>query len=718
VKASLNVRQTSILVAVFCAIFVSAGLAGSPAFDFLSGLSLDALTAAVRLLSDQRRNSAISPTVIIALDEETVRSPPFKSSPTIVWTGEIGRVIAAVSEGGALAIGFDVIFPNSIEESAIDFEGETVGARLRGFDRDYLRALAAVAKNGRIVLGEAQNGENTLVPSAGQRVAVGQQVNIRSLNVFGDSDNVVRRVPLMLGFGDTAEPSMALELASRALGAAPRVAKSGDVSLADYTIPISGPNEMTLNFGAGALFIPTYSLGDLRACLQRGDKDFFRRNFSGKVVLIGSTFNQGDLKLTSARFTTAPELPAAERCLAGMNAVVQAHGDGTNGVYIHATAINNIMRREAIAELIRPWKWLICLLAGFLGGVAALSLAPPTIALCCLAFILLWTGSATALFSRAFAVPLFEPIVVGAITLVVTASYRLFVVDREKVILRHSFELYLAPAVIARMLSSNASPALGGELRMITTVFLDLVGYSTIAERLDPADLVRLMNRYLSAMSDVIEEYGGFVDKYVGDAIVAVFGAPLDAPNHATNAVHAALKCGAVLETLNQSESAEGGTILAHRVGINTGEAVVGNIGSKRRFNYTAIGDSVNIAARLESANRYFGTAILVSETTMTETGNSFFWREIDTIKVKGRHQAIQVFEPLSPMGRETPEQRAWASAYAEGLASWRQRNFAAAAEAFSRFAKDSASVSFFVRAEESRIRPRGDWTSIFSIDH
>jgi len=153
---------------------------------------------------------------------------------------------------------------------------------------------------------------------------------------------------------------------------------------------------------------------------------------------------------------------------------------------------------------------------------------------------------------------------------------------KGKRLLRQSFALYLAPAVIEKMLSSNKPPALGGETRNVTVYFSDIADFSSIAEKIPPTELVAAMNEYLSAMTDVIEAHGGFVDKYFGDAIVAVFGAPLGDPDHATNAVHAALRCAASLGTLDRVKAALGA--VSQRIGLNSGEALVGNIGSRRRF--------------------------------------------------------------------------------------------------------------------------------------
>jgi len=151
--------------------------------------------------------------------------------------------------------------------------------------------------------------------------------------------------------------------------------------------------------------------------------------------------------------------------------------------------------------------------------------------------------------------------------------------------------------------------------------FSDIEGFSLIAEKMPPDDLMELMNAYLSAMTDVIERHGGYVDKYIGDSVVAVFGAPADDPDHAANAARAALDCCAQLTELNASSPLFQGYRLAQRIGINSGEALVGNFGSRRRFNYSVMSDAVNLASRLEGANKFYGTTVIASETTVALTG-------------------------------------------------------------------------------------------------
>ncbi len=222
-------------------------------------------------------------------------------------------------------------------------------------------------------------------------------------------------------------------------------------------------------------------------------------------------------------------------------------------------------------------------------------------------------------------------------------GYRFVVADREERFLRR--ELRLLPRTRGHRhhgcLRQDAGK-LGGEMRNVTMFFSDLSGFSSIAETMTPGELVTLMNEYLSAMTDIIEGHGGYVDKYIGDSIVAMFGAPADDPVHARNAVRAALKCHERLAELNAGNAAFAGRGLSHRIGLNSGEAVVGNIGSRRRFNYTVMSDTVNVASRLEGANKYYGTAIMASETTMAQTGDAFAWRELDADQGAGTRRGNQ----------------------------------------------------------------------------
>jgi adenylate cyclase/guanylate cyclase len=241
---------------------------------------------------------------------------------------------------------------------------------------------------------------------------------------------------------------------------------------------------------------------------------------------------------------------------------------------------------------------------------------------------------------------------------------------------------------------------------------------NTVTSRVSPHDLMALTNEYLSAMTDVIEDHGGYVDKYIGDSVVAVFGAPLDDPDHAASAARAALGCKARLAELNRVSTAFQGITVAQRIGINSGDALVGNFGSQRRFNYSVMSDAVNVASRLEGANKFYGTTIIASDTTVALAGDAFAWRELDTVRVKGRAQAVRIFELHGLVSEISAEQQAVLADYAVGLAHWRAGTLQRAAESFATStAVDRPSALFAERAKKAAADgATPDWDPVRSL--
>jgi len=380
----------------------------------------------------------------------------------LTWTGEIGRVLAAPLEGGAKVAGFDVVIPNSLEQSEIPFGDGMLGEKVRGFDRDFLRALAGASTKGKVVLGEVLGGRS-IMPAPGQRIAVRQRQNIRPLNDHTDSDDVVRRLPLTFAIGGSKVPTMAVELAARALGTTPQFDERGRMTLAGYRVPGRVPNTMTLNFEGGADDIPTFSFADLRACAVKDDKDYFRRWFDGKVVIFATVLDIEDRRMTSKRFATGIEGARAPRCAAESTQVTAGSRTSTiAGVYIHATAVNNLISRNAVVEPGPLVRFLISALFAVLAAVAAWRFRPLSAALAWMAVIVASIAGATIAFTHALALPIAEPFLASLFALAATIGFRFVVADKDRRLLQKSFALYLAPHVINRMLSSNKLPELGG----------------------------------------------------------------------------------------------------------------------------------------------------------------------------------------------------------------------------------------------------------------
>jgi class 3 adenylate cyclase/CHASE2 domain-containing sensor protein len=689
-----------------------------PTAERLGGLSLDLLFWVRHEVGGPRWHPSDSPTVVLAIDEETFRTAPFNALPQAVWSRELAQVTSGLVAADVKVLAFDVIFPTSIEPL------------LPGFERDFLRALRGAAEQERVVLAKVQHQQLPISPSRGQSIAVRAEENVRAVNLFRDPDEMIRRVPLFFdsedgGGGVRQEPSFGLEIAARMLGTKPRRDADGRVALGSRVIAGSETNNLLVNFDGGGGDIPTFALVDILRCVQAGDAEFLKRHFAGKAVLVGAIADVEDRKLTSRRFINGPEgagygprcvLPARTDLI--RRDVVR---DTIPGVYVHAAMINNLLRSD---ELVESPRWhriaaiggvaAIAAIAGFVFSASGAAIATAVVAM-------LWAGIALHIFRQGLVLPLIEPGLAAGIVLAMVLGYRFSVTDRDKRALRRNFALYLPPAIVDRIAGAAKPPVLGGETRELTVVFTDLAGFTRAAEGMPPDKLVTLMNLYLDAMTEIIEAHGGFVDKYIGDAIVAVFGAPLDEPRHARRAVECVIACQERLSEMNRADQF-GGIKLKMRAGLNSGPALIGNIGSRRRFNYTVMGDTVNLAARLESANKHFGTLTLVAgatrEAAAARAGETeIAWREIDRVRVVGRGEPVSLYEPLGFQNSITLARQSELTIYAQALAQLRAGDPGAAMATLQANAHDEPSISLRKRAEryfEDGIR--SDWDGVTTL--
>jgi adenylate cyclase len=706
-------RRRDWLSAAAIVVLVS-GLMGQLANERLAGLSIDCLFWLRSQFVAPTQLPADSPTVVVALDEETYRRPPFDELPKALWTKQVATVLDALVEGGAKVVGFDVIFSTAAE------------SLIPGFDRDFLRSLQKAGRAGKVVLSKVQHQERPIHPYSAQIFFVGGERNVSSANVFRDVDEVIRRVSLTFEAEDAkaglrSENAVSLELAARALGERPTRLADGGLLLGGYRIPGSERGTMLVNFAEDDA-IPTYSFADLHACAAQGNTNFFHEQFKGKIVLIGSAVDIEDRQVTAKRFITRPEHTAlAERCvLPPMPGLFRPDlvRDTIPGVYIHASAVNNLLRHDPLREIPAWTSAAIVALAAGAAAALTMTLSPLAAAIAVVAVIFIWTALATAAFVQGLVLPLLAVPPAAGLTLATLLGYRFAVTDRARRLLRSSFALYLAPAVIDRMVKAERLPELGGEVKTVTVLFSDLAGFTSLSEALSAAALVELMNDYLTAMTDMIEAESGFVGRYIGDAIDSVFGAPIDDPSHAIHAVRAALACDRRLAELNR-EGAFGDHRLSARIGLNTGEALVGNIGSRRRFNYTVMGDTVNLASRLEGANKIYGTAILASESVRLAAGDEIAWREVDRVRVVGRDTPVVLFEPLGLAGEVPPGRWAIAESFAAALAAYRSGAFEAAAAMFEALGTaDPPSLVFAARARQfMRAPPPSPWEGVTNLE-
>jgi adenylate cyclase len=299
--------------------------------------------------------------------------------------------------------------------------------------------------------------------------------------------------------------------------------------------------------------------------------------------------------------------------------------------------------------------------------------------------------------------------------------YRLVIEEREKRKIKGSFRQYLSPKIIDVITKDPSKLSLGGEEREVSIFFLDIAGFTTMSEALKPTQLVEVMNSCLTEFSNIILKHDGLINKYIGDCIMAFWNAPADQPKHAAQACLAALECIAVLPEINRRFQEKGLPAIDCRVGINTGVVVVGNMGSNERFDYTVLGDPVNLASRLEGANKQYHTRIMISDVTFEKAKDAIQARDLDLIRVKGKKEPRKVFEVLCPGDKMTEELEEGRRRYHQGLSLYRQRYFDDAIEAFEKvfeyLPNDHVTRVYLERARHFKNHPPpASWDGVYEM--
>ena len=472
-------------------------------------------------------------------------------------------------------------------------------------------------------------------------------------------DEVVRAVPLFVAHAGAVMPSLAAEALRVAAGedddgtglraeraAGPGTAVTGyEARIGRWTVPLAADGTMRLRFGDRA---PERHLSAARV-LDPAGADALRRGVAGRIVLVGT----GAVGLVDLRPT--PLSPF------------------TPGVEIHAAAIEQILANDVLTRPagVGPLETGSALLFG-LAVAAAVAVGGVRIGAGCLL-----AGVAVAV-----AVPLYaftrhdlllDPslaVLAGPAAFVAALAARHFASAQKASALRSAFARYLSPQLVEALARHPERLRLGGEEREMTFLFTDLEGFTAFTEAVEPARLVATLNRYLDGVCAIAMDHGGTIDKIVGDAVHVMFNAPLDQPDHAARAV----RCALAIDTFAEAFAADAERLAAAgrafgttRIGINTGRAVVGNFGGNRRFDYTAHGDAINTAARLEAANKRLGTRLCVSRASVEAMADpdEFRFRPIGALGLKGKARTVEVFAPMRP---DAPE-ASWADRYREAFA-------------------------------------------------
>ncbi|MDP2724761.1 MAG: adenylate/guanylate cyclase domain-containing protein, partial [Syntrophales bacterium] len=394
------------------------------------------------------------------------------------------------------------------------------------------------------------------------------------------------------------------------------------------------------------------------------------------------------------------------------------------GVEIHATVVDNILHQNFLKH---SWwtKFLdviFIIIVGFIMGLLIPRLKGAIQGIfVSLFFISAFIVVNISLFSRYnIWLNLIYPVLTMIAVYLGITVYRYITEEREKKKVRNAFQYYLTASVITEMLKDPSKLKLGGDKKLLTVLFSDIRGFTTISEKLAPEELVHLLNEYLTAMTDIVFKYDGLLDKYMGDAIMAVYGAPLDQPDHAVRAGKTALEMMQALKKLQAKWTEEGRPVLNIGVGINSGDMVVGNMGSQMRFDYTVMGDSVNLGSRLEGINKEYGTNIVISEFTHRIVKDELYCRELDAVRVKGKELPVKIYELLSEM-KDADPYRQFVEIFENGLAKYKQALWDEAIAAFRKVLEsrpdDPPAKLYIKRCQELKENPPPQpWDGVFTM--
>ncbi|MCU1342126.1 MAG: adenylate cyclase [Candidatus Acidoferrum typicum] len=750
-------------------------------FSFINRLELDALDFRFRVRPDRykRPDSRI---IIVDIDQrsqEVLGRWPFSRT-------HFANMLDTVREDGAKVAAFDITFSKPDETAAPirelkrnAMERQKLGGRMDPREMADLNRLAkeydgdeqfarSIERFGKVVLGNfflysesdlkgvdaktLDRYANILAdfpfpqvraanPQTGQRdlshlmqgfgepyglSPKGTQANIEILsdalrkahgatgffNVEPDPDGVVRHSLLVLPYGrsknfDDWDLYGSLDVqAVRLFQGLPDQQTALDFSETGITALEFGPSlivhpdaigRMMINYEGDVNTYPYVSIADVV------NHKFAPGTFRGKIVLVGaSATGIGDLRSTP---------------FAGIN---------YPGVEIHANVIDNILNRHFLVRGANQVAvdLLLILLFGVPLGMW-LALAQPRSMLYGLLLLVPFGVGSWYAFLHGWWLNFIVPSGTLVANVGFVAVYRALVEEKEKRRVRGAFQQYLSPEVIRRLLEN---PDLVKPRKTeITVMFSDVRGFTTISEKLDAQELAALLNEYLTEMTRIVFRHTGTLDKYIGDAVMAFWGAPFEEPGHATNACHAALEMIARLAEMQKKWRAEGRPVLDIGVGLSTGVASVGNMGSTLRYGYTALGDTVNLSARLEGLNKEYGSHILLSETTYVEVQDpALVFRELDLIRVKGKLQPVTLYELLGTRGTpegDAPDLEERIEMFSQGRACYRERRWQDAQIIFEklleRWPEDGPARMYANRCREYYVAgPEKDWDGVYVMTH
>jgi adenylate cyclase len=633
------------------------------------------------------------------------------------WRAMYAYALEFLKRGGARLVVFDIGFLDQSQQGvdddrqfadAIKSYGNAIFAcpfatEPRAGDRDEKSIEKfAIHLNGAKITGIEKDKYRSVVMPISH--VMNSAAGIGQAMIDPDPDGVNRSMPMLVSYNGQFYPSLALAAALRLAGTDTVTASKECISFGNTSVPLDNEGRMRMKFHGGWKCYRTFSLYKMARsgyilANETGEELLCNpQEFKNKIVFVGAEA-KGLMDLRVA--------PTADQYL---------------GVELHATALDNMLANDYLrrpSPAIRIGTIVIlALVVGLTGAALTLRSHVPL----CLFVGLAYNFACFKAFSSNLAMDMVAPTVTLVLAFAASSTLNYFIEIKKKRWIEGAFSQFLSPVVLEQLKKNPAALKPGGERREMTVLFSDLAGFTTMSEMLAPEALVSLLNEYLTAMADeIVVDHGGYVDKYIGDAIMAMWGAPLDDPKHASKACLAALANVEKLAQLNKSFAERQLPELGMRIGINSGPMVVGMMGSARKLNYTVIGDTVNLASRMEGANKQFGSKIMISESTYRLAKDDVDVRELDKIAVKGKNEPVVVYELLARKGALDAKKSELIKLFNEGMKAYNARDWAKAEEAFRKATAlvpdDGPSAVYVERCRKYKeAPPPADWDGVFRL--
>jgi len=659
-----------------------------------------------------------SPIVILAIDDQSDESTPARWP----WPREyFAHVIDNLNEAGVKAIGIDIIFEQADYNVGGSASDQAFSEALGRYDNTIL--------SGKIFVPQGRSDLITLVPPYHKFLESGVRWGLVSFDL--DEDGFYRRYLVGQTYNDTVYASFAAELAKIYWGLDPATEVEDHeefFKIGSHTIPKFNSYSTLINYSGPSGTFPKYSFDsvlddvdfdlideyDLDSFDDPGDAELglppgllHSGVLKDKIVLIGSTVQEHHDDFPTPFLEVRDEEGRLIQVL-------------TYGVEIHANMLQTILTGNYLYNL--PFIWELALLLLLSLVVFLITRFFPIFSglFTVLILIIVFFVFAFLMFSDFNTiVTITTPVLLIAFAYGGHLVYRYVLSQHEKRMITGAFSHYVPKKVVDQIIENPDKLTLGGEERIVTIMFSDVEGFTSISERLAPSLLVPFLNEYLTEMTETVHDYQGIIDKYEGDAIMAEFGIPVPYDDHAKQACFAALEMQKKLAMLREKWKAEGRPQLRARIGINTGEVIVGNMGSREVFDYTVMGDHVNLGSRLEGANKFYGTYIMISEFTYEYVKSDFYTRELDLIRVKGKEKPIRVFELIaSSQDKVSEEFLNLLEVYKTGIMNYKAQNWDQAIECFDKclaiMPDDAPSSEYRARCIEYKFNAPGpEWDGV-----